>query len=169
MLIVPTLLLVLGWRRRKLRRTSISSRTRVLLLLLLLLLLLVIRMRHILHLRRRGVNGDQFDGTAVLVDVDGSWGRRGVRVVAVGPSGFGDGDVLDGRWVAVVGLLVVLRVRVRVRLRLSVRRFVFVDDAVAGWGAVLWWCSVDGCRSRGRSWLDVAGVTVVGVVLGVAG
>jgi hypothetical protein len=168
MLIVPTLLLVLGWRRRKLRRTSISSRTRVL-LLLLLLLLLVVRMRHILHRRRRGVNGDQLDGTTVLVDVDGSWRRRRVRVVcAVGPSGFGDGDVLDWSWVAVIGLVVVLWVSMRVRLGLSVRRFVFVDDAVAGRRAVLW-CGVDGSWSRGGSWLDVACVAVVGVVLGVAG
>jgi hypothetical protein len=124
-------------------------------------------MRHRLHRRRCRVNRDQFDGTTVLVDVNGSWGRRGVRVVcAVGHGGFGDGDVLDWSWVAVVGLVVVLLVSVR--LGLGVSWFVFIDDAVAGWGAVLW-CGVDGRGSRGGRWLDVACVSVVGVVLGVAG
>jgi hypothetical protein len=161
LLIVPTLLMMLQRRRRilRLRRARVSSRPCI------LLLLLIVRMRHVLYWRRRGVNRDQFDGPAVLVYVDGFWRLRGVWVVCA--VGFRDGDVLDGSWVAVVGLVVVLWVGVRLRLRLGVSWFLFVDDAVAGWGAVVWWCGVDGCRSRGRCWLDVGCVAVVGVVLGV--
>jgi hypothetical protein len=151
-------------RRRKLRRTSISSRPSI-----LLLLLLIVKVRHVLYWRRRGVNGDQFDGPAVLVYVDGFRRLRGVWVVCA--VGFGDGDVLDGSWVAVVGLVVVLGlwVSVGLGLGLGVRWFVFVDDAVAGWGAVVWRCGVDGRGSRGGRWLDVGCVAVVSVVLGVAG
>jgi hypothetical protein len=157
-------MLMLWRRRRKLRRTSISSRPSI-----LLLLLLIVRMRHVLYWRRRGVDRDQFDGSAVLVYVDGFRRLRGVWVVCA--VGFGDGDVLDWSRVAVVGLVVVLWlwVSVRLRLGLGVSWFFFVDDAVAGWGAVVWWCGVDGCGSWGRRWFGVGCVAVMGVVLGVAG
>jgi hypothetical protein len=125
-------------RRRILLRSTpcISSWSRILLLLLLLLLLQVIRMRQILHRRRRGVDGDQFDGTAVLVDVNwlGLWKRR-ILLVAVGSAVGGDGgegDVLDWSGLAVVWLVVVV---VRVWVRVCVGGLVFVDDAVARWGA----------------------------------
>ena len=105
-------------------------------------------MRHVLHRRRCGVYGDQLDGPAVLVDVDGFRRRRGVLLVAVGQAGFGERDVLDWGGLAVVWLLIL----VVVRARLGIDGLVFVDDAVARWGADgvrgVDWC---GCRSRSRS------------------
>ena len=95
-------------RRRRLRCTRISRWSCI---LLLLLLLQVIRMRHVLHGGRRGLDRDQFDGTAILVDVDGfRWWRR-VLLVVVGHAGLGDGDVLDWGGLAVVWLVLMVRVR----------------------------------------------------------
>jgi hypothetical protein len=70
-------------------------------------------MRHVLHRRRCGVYGDQLDGPAVLVDVDGFRRRRGVLLVAVGQAGFGERDVLDWGGLAVVWLLILVVVRVQ--------------------------------------------------------